>query len=96
VAGIPVGGAISAQLPDGTPVILSRPTAEKVVAFSAICTHMGCTVAPAGGDVIACPCHGSTFDAVTGKNLSGPAPSPLAAVAVKVVGASIVIGPVGG
>ena len=83
VADVPVGGAISAQDSSGKPVIVSRPTADQVVAFSAICTHRGCTVAPQG-DVLQCPCHGSTYDPATGDNTGGPAPSPLAKVAVEV------------
>jgi cytochrome b6-f complex iron-sulfur subunit len=62
------------------------------VAFTAICTHMGCTVAPAGGLHLKCPCHGSTYDAATGKNTGGPAPKPLAEIPVTVQGGSIVSG----
>jgi Rieske Fe-S protein len=83
VADIPVGGAVSAETADGQPVIVSQPSAGQIVAFSAICTHQGCTVAPAGS-MIRCPCHGSTYDLATGANTGGPAPKPLAAVPVKV------------
>lgn len=46
-------------------------------AISAICTHLGCTVArdPNGGG-FHCPCHGSVFTA-DGKVIGGPAPRPL-------------------
>jgi cytochrome b6-f complex iron-sulfur subunit len=81
LADVPVGSAVSATL-DGKKIVVAQPTKGKVVAFSAICTHMGCTVAPSGGK-LNCPCHGSVFDAATGKHLSGPAPSPLPAVPVK-------------
>ncbi|RKS77917.1 Rieske Fe-S protein [Motilibacter peucedani] len=91
VSDIPVGGSVSAKGPDGKPILLSQPTAGTVVAFSAICTHMGCTVAP-GGKTFNCPCHGSVYDAATGKNLSGPAPRPLAEVAVHVVDGQVVAG----
>lgn len=83
VSDVPVGGAISAQDSSGKPVIVSQPTAGDVVAFSAICTHKGCTVAPQG-KILQCPCHGSTYDPATGDNTGGPAPSPLAKVAVTV------------
>jgi cytochrome b6-f complex iron-sulfur subunit len=91
VADVPVGGAVSAKAPDGSPLIVSRPRAGSVVAFSAICTHMGCTVAPAGSQ-LKCPCHGSVYEAATGKNVSGPAPRPLAKVPVKVVGGEVLPG----
>lgn len=78
---VPVGSAVSATLA-GKQIVVAQPTKGKVVAYSAICTHMGCTVKPAGAK-LDCPCHGSVFDAATGKNLSGPAPSPLPAVPVK-------------
>jgi cytochrome b6-f complex iron-sulfur subunit len=92
VSDVKVGTAISAKTPNGKPIIVSQPTAGKVVAFTAICTHMGCTVLPAGGLKLMCPCHGSTYNAATGQNTGGPAPSPLAAVKVTVEGGSVVVG----
>jgi cytochrome b6-f complex iron-sulfur subunit len=89
LADIPVGGSASAQGPSGQPLLLARPTATTVVGFSAICTHQGCTV-EASGKQFACPCHGSVYDAFTGKNLSGPAPSPLHPFAVKVSGGDVI------
>ncbi len=49
--------------------------AEGIYAVSAVCTHLGCTVArsPEG---FACPCHGSRFGP-TGAVLAGPAPRVL-------------------
>jgi len=89
VADVPVGGAVSATDANGKPVIVSQPSAGDVVAFSAICTHMGCTVAPQG-DQLVCPCHGSTYDLATGDNTGGPAPSPLPKVSVKVTKGEVV------
>jgi Rieske Fe-S protein len=88
---IPVGGAVSVNGPDGTPMILAQPTPGEVVAFSGVCTHAGCTVAPAGELVLTCPCHGSTFDAATGKSLTGPASAALPRVPVTVKGETIVV-----
>jgi len=91
LADVPVGGSASAQGADGAPVVVAQPTAGKVVCFTAICTHMGCTVLPAGAE-LHCPCHGSKYDAFTGKVLNGPAPAALAAVPVKVAGGEVVPG----
>ena len=88
---MPVGGAVSATSSDGKPVIVARPAAGTVVAFSAICTHQGCTVAPQG-KILQCPCHGSTYDLATGKNTGGPAPSPLSRISVKVEAGQVVEG----
>jgi cytochrome b6-f complex iron-sulfur subunit len=90
LAGIPVGDSVSARL-NGKPIMISQPTAGTVVAFTAICTHLGCTVAPAGKQ-FHCPCHGSVYDAATGAVISGPAPKPLAAIAVKIDGGDVVAG----
>ncbi len=88
LADVPVGGATSATY-EGKAALVSQPTAGNVVAFSAICTHRGCTVAPAGKE-FHCPCHGSVYDAFTGKVISGPAPAALPSIKVKVDGANVV------
>ena len=86
---IPVGQAKSVKLPDGSPGIVARPSAEAAACFSAICTHQGCTVAVKGKE-LDCPCHGSRFNALTGAVLQGPATAPLNKVAVKVSGGEVV------
>lgn len=91
VADVPVGGAVSAKTGAGEPIIVAQPSPGEIVAFTAVCTHKGCTVKPAGAK-LECPCHGSVFDALTGENVSGPAPSPLASVPVKVEGDQVVEG----
>lgn len=83
LADVPVGGCASAKN-DGAPVLVSQKTAGEVAAFSAICTHEGCTVKPAGTE-FHCPCHGSKYDAFTGAVITGPAPRPLTTIAVTVV-----------
>ncbi|MDP9118529.1 MAG: Rieske (2Fe-2S) protein [Actinomycetota bacterium] len=89
LAQVPVGGsASSSSLLDGGPVVVAQPSAGAVVAFSAVCTHQGCPVSPAGKQ-FQCPCHGSVYDAFTGAVISGPARRPLAPIPVKVVGDSI-------
>jgi cytochrome b6-f complex iron-sulfur subunit len=90
LADIQVGMSTSANLPDGKPAIVSRPTATTAVAFSAKCTHMGCTVQPAGSE-LHCPCHGSKYNALTGAVLQGPAPAPLPKIAVQVENGEVVL-----
>ena len=92
---ITVGQCVSAKLPDGSAVIVSRPTASTAACFSAICTHQGCTVQPAGAQLQG-PCHGSVYNALTGAVISGPAPSPLPAVPVHVTGGNVLTGSANG
>lgn len=50
---------------------------EGFYALDAVCTHLGClTVWKPEAGVIACPCHGSTFQR-DGTIIAGPAPRPL-------------------
>ena len=72
-----------------TEVALSwQPAGKRLLAFSAKCTHMGCTVhatmaATAGGkNTFNCPCHGGQFDDA-GQVLHGPPTTPLPGVTLK-------------
>jgi rieske iron-sulfur protein len=66
-------------------------TDKGFVAYSAICTHLGCTVSwvknqqtPAAS-YTECFCHNSIFDPSRGaKVMGGPAPIPLAQIGIKV------------
>ena len=62
---------------EGTPDILIREADGSLKAFSAVCTHAGCTVGYEGG-VIVCPCHGGEYSAETGEVIAGPPPQGLA------------------
>jgi Rieske Fe-S protein len=77
-----------AALPDGGGVITSGVVVTRagaqVHAFSARCTHLGCTVGSVAKGKIYCPCHGSVFNAATGAVVQGPATSPLPPVQVVV------------
>lgn len=84
-----MGRAVAATLPDGSPAIVARPSPDTAACFSAVCTHMGCTVEPAGPQ-LHCPCHGSVFDAATGRVIHGPAPRPLPSIPVRVVDGRVV------
>jgi nitrite reductase/ring-hydroxylating ferredoxin subunit len=88
LADVPVGKSISTKIA-GKSVIVSQPTAGKVVCLSAVCTHEGCLVNPSGAKLV-CPCHGAEFDAVTGAVLKGPTNKPLPGVAVTVTNGDIV------
>ena len=61
---------------EGSPDILIRDSEGNLKAFSAVCTHAGCTVGYEGG-VIYCPCHGGEYSAETGEVIAGPPPSAL-------------------
>ena len=83
---IPVGGGkiFPSQL-----VVVTQPSAGQFKAFSAVCTHMGCTVSQIANGRIDCPCHGSEYSITDGAVLAGPAPKPLPAKQIKVTGDSI-------
>jgi len=60
----------------GTLVSTMNWTVDNIVAYSKICTHVGCPVALYEQTThhILCPCHQSTFDAANGANvIFGPA-----------------------
>src|SRR5829696_2290441 len=64
-----------------------------LVAYSAICTHLGCTVLPQLSEqgYIVCPCHGSVFDpAAAARVVSGPANRPLLALPIEVASDGVV------
>ena len=83
---IPVG---SGKIFDTQLVVVTQPTTGEFKAFSAVCTHMGCTVNQIADGKIECPCHGSEYSIATGEVLRGPAPRPLPAKQIKVSGESI-------
>lgn len=63
------------------------------VALSAVCTHLGCIVEYDPQKEIWCPCHAAFFD-LRGNVKSGPAPRPLPAYPVAVVGGKVLVGEV--
>jgi cytochrome b6-f complex iron-sulfur subunit len=67
----------------GERVLVIQLPSQELLAFSAICTHEGCTVTYQPGQaVIWCPCHDGRFD-LNGRVLSGPPPRPLPKYAAK-------------
>ena len=73
----------------GSPAVLVHLGSGDFVAYSAVCTHQGCTVAYQDGQ-LACPCHGSVFDPANGAEVvAGPAPRPLPDIPVEVHGGEV-------
>jgi len=73
------------------PALLVRLNETEWRAFSAVCTHLNCTVQyQEQRRQIWCACHNGRYD-LTGKNISGPPPRPLEAFVVNVRGDEIVV-----
>jgi Rieske Fe-S protein len=70
-------------------VVVTQPVKGQFKAFSAICTHQGCTVTGVAQGTIDCACHGSRFRITDGSVADGPATQPLAARQITVKGNSI-------
>ena len=74
------------------PAILVRTPAGELHAFTAVCTHLQCTVQYREDlQHIWCACHNGHFDPVTGKNIGGPPPRPLEEYTVNVRGDRIAV-----
>jgi Rieske Fe-S protein len=85
---IPVGGGTIFK---EEKVVVTQPTAGEFKAFSAICTHQGCTVAKVENGTIDCLCHGSKFRIANGSVARGPAARPLPAEQITVSGDTITL-----
>ena len=93
------GGAVLAktsEIPQGggkvfpdKQVVVTQPTAGTYKAFTAVCTHQGCTVNQVQNGTIDCPCHGSKFHIADGSVADGPATQPLAPTKITVEGGSV-------
>jgi cytochrome b6-f complex iron-sulfur subunit len=71
-------------------LLIKTPTGE-TRAFSAICTHLNCTVQyrPDMGHIW-CACHDGHYD-INGKNIAGPPPRPLEQYVVNFRGDDIIV-----
>ncbi|MBC9715285.1 Rieske (2Fe-2S) protein [Streptomyces sp. TRM66268-LWL] len=83
---IEVGGG---KVFEAEKVVVTQPAAGDFKAFSAVCTHSGCTVANVEDGTINCACHGSKYALDDASVQGGPAPRPLAARKINVEGDSI-------
>ena len=90
---VPVGKAASFSDPaSGVPAWLVRLAPKRCVAFSAVCTHAGCTVEyQASTQEFVCPCHGGTYSARTGQVLAGPPPAPLREIPARIADGQIYV-----
>ncbi|MFD4137615.1 Rieske (2Fe-2S) protein [Streptomyces sp. NPDC058572] len=93
-AGEPLG--TTSEIPEGggkvfeaKKVVVTQPARGDFKAFSAICTHQGCTVDKVADGTIDCPCHGSKFRIEDGSVAKGPAQRPLEAKQISVSGNQI-------
>lgn len=87
-ADIPVGGGTVFK---DEKVVVTQPVAGEFKAFSAVCTHQGCTVAKVENGTIDCPCHGSKYRIADGSVAAGPAPRALPAEEIDVSAGTITL-----
>ncbi|ALC17195.1 cytochrome b6 [Desulfuromonas soudanensis] len=88
---VPVGGAHFFQF-SGHPAVLLQNSPGSFLAFSAVCTHLGCIIQwqPEKGEFL-CPCHAGRFSS-TGAVLAGPPPKPLESIPVTLSGDQVLVG----
>jgi Rieske Fe-S protein len=86
---IPVGGG---KIYKDKKIVVTQPEKGDFKAFSAVCTHSGCTVNEVAGGTINCPCHGSKYNVADASVAGGPAPRPLPPQNITVTGNSISLG----
>lgn len=73
------------------PALLVRVSETEWKAFSAVCTHLNCTVQYQDTThLIWCACHNGMYD-LNGRVVSGPPPKPLEEYAVKLRGDEVII-----
>ncbi|QIP87189.1 Rieske (2Fe-2S) protein [Streptomyces sp. Tu 2975] len=85
-ADIPVGGG---KVFADKKIVVTQPESGEFKAFSAVCTHQGCTVANVSDGTINCLCHGSKFGLADAAVEAGPATKPLPPERITVSGDSI-------
>ncbi len=73
------------------PVILIRTPKGELRAFSAVCTHLNCTVQFRKDlELIWCACHNGKYN-LNGQNISGPPPRPLEPYRVVIKGNEVFV-----
>ncbi|MER3425647.1 MAG: Rieske (2Fe-2S) protein [Thermus sp.] len=82
---------------------VAQHAVEGIVAYSAVCTHLGCIISQwlAAKGAALCPCHGGTYDLAHGARvIAGPPPRPIPQLPLKLENGALVaagefLGPVG-
>lgn len=91
-SGLPGAGTATIFLFGSRPTLLIHHEDGHYVAFDAVCSHLGCTVAfQPENHRIFCPCHGGVYDMNTGAVVSGPPPKGLRVYRVEVKDANVVV-----
>ncbi|MFW6642289.1 Rieske (2Fe-2S) protein [Nocardiopsis algeriensis] len=85
---VPEGGGV---VFNSSKLVVTQPEAGEYRAFTAACTHGGCTVQEIEEELIRCLCHGSEFDYASGEVVTGPAQEPLEEFGITVEGDDIVL-----
>ncbi|MSN25373.1 MAG: Rieske 2Fe-2S domain-containing protein [Geobacter sp.] len=76
----------------GSSAVLLRKQDGSLIAFSAICTHLGCIVQwEKDKQDFLCPCHGGHYNS-DGAVTAGPPPKPLPRIPFSVAGGNITVG----
>ncbi len=76
----------------GSTGVVIKTLKGELMAFSAVCTHLGCIVQwEKNRQAFLCPCHAGRYDS-SGAVLSGPPPRPLVKLPLSVTSNMIVVG----
>ncbi|MFE0346317.1 Rieske (2Fe-2S) protein [Streptomyces griseoluteus] len=89
VSDIPEGGG---KIFAAQKVVVTQPKKGEYKAFSAICTHQGCTLNRVADGTVDCSCHDSRFRISDGSVAQGPATQPLPAKEIMVHGNMVYLG----
>ena len=91
VGDIPPGESIT--IPFGRYPAIVINTDQGFKAYSAVCTHFACIVKwDRSEGVLICPCHEGYFEPYEGGVISGPPPTPLETLPIKITDGEIFIG----
>lgn len=83
----------STMLQVGSKAVIVVRSRTGFVAYSAVCTHLGCLVKwDSAKKEFFCPCHAAIFDE-KGRVVSGPPPTPLEAYVIKEIEGKVYVSP---